>query len=205
MKIHCIIQARMGSTRLPGKVMKKILGKPLIGYLIDRLKVCTEITRIVVAIPERDLNSSLGRYLKTRNVDISIGPEDDVARRFSIALKDFPCEHFVRICADSPLMDPREIDKAVKAHKKVKDVTITSLNCISGLKPEVVHTKTFLNAVPLMDTEEREHVTLYFYRLTSLVVDTRRDFQRIKRIIESMDRPHTDYGAAECLSLLQPA
>jgi spore coat polysaccharide biosynthesis protein SpsF len=195
----------MGSTRLPGKVMKKIQGKPLIGYLIDRLKVCTEITRIIAAIPVRDLDSPLGRYLKTRNVDISIGPEDDVARRFSIALKDFPCEHFVRVCADSPLMDPREIDRLVRAHKKRNDVSLTSQNSISGLKPEVVNSQIFLKTVPLMDTEEREHVTLYFYRLTSLVVDTRRDFQRIKRIIESMDRPHTDYGSAECLSLLQLA
>ncbi|KKK62818.1 hypothetical protein LCGC14_3000540 [marine sediment metagenome] len=204
MKINAIIQARMGSSRLPGKVMKKIKDKPLIGYLLDRLKVCTEITRVVAAIPERDLESPLGRYLKVCHIDISTGPEDDVARRFCIALKDFPCEHFVRICADSPLMDPREIDKLVRVHKRGR-VTLTSQFCVSGLRPEVVHAKTFLEAVPLMDTEEREHVTLYFHRKMSLVVDTRRDFQRITKLIERMDRPHTDYGAQECLSLLQLA
>lgn len=204
MKINAIIQARLGSTRLPGKVMKKIRDKPLIGYLLDRLKVCTEITRIIAAIPERDLESSLGQYLKVRCIDISTGPEDDVARRFSIALKDFPCEHFVRVCADSPLVDPREIDRLVRWHKK-SNVTLTSRFSVSGDCPEVVHTKTFLEAVPFMDTEEREHVTLYFHRKMSLVVDTRRDFQRVKKLIERMDRPHTDYGTQECLSLLRRA
>ena len=204
MKINAIIQARMGSTRLPGKVMKKVKDKPLIGYLLDRLKVCTEITRIVAAIPEKDLDGPLGRYLEVRHIDISTGPEDDVARRFCIALKDFPCEHFVRICADSPLMDPREIDKLVRVHKK-SPATLTSRFSVSGDRPEVVHAKTFVEAVPLMDTEEREHVTLYFHRKMSLVVDTRRDFQRVTKVIERMDRPHTDYGIQECLSLLQRA
>jgi len=204
MKINCIIQARMGSTRLPGKVMKKIKGKPLIGYLLDRLKLCTEITHIIAAIPECDLDGPLGNYLEARHIDISVGPEDDVAKRFSIALKNFPCEHFVRICADSPLMDPRRIDYAIRAHKKGTSI-ITSQFCISGLRPEVVHTQTFLEAVPLMSIEEREHVTLIFHRKMSLVVDTRRDFQRIKGLIEQMDRVHTDYGTEECLIILQPA
>ena len=153
MTVNCIVQARMGSTRLPGKVMKEVNGKPLIGYLIDRLLQCRNIDKIVVAIPERDLQSSLGIYLGSRPVNISTGPEDDVAKRFSIALKAYPCVAFVRVCADSPLISPHVVDCMAGISGEY-----WLLGSIPGSQAEKFNTKAFLEAVPLMAGTEREHL-----------------------------------------------
>ena len=176
MKINCIIQARMGSTRLPGKVMKEINGKPMIGYLIDRVRRCENMDRIVAAIPEKDLDSLLGRYLKKRGVDISTGPEDDVAKRFSIALKNYPCDAFVRVCADSPLISPETVDMArfVGEWQHYRHE-----GSYPGDQAEGFWTRVFLETVPLMRGDEREHLGLYFKRKYSLVVDTPEDFEKV--------------------------
>ena len=179
MKINAIIQARMGSTRLSGKVMKEIGGKPLIGYLIDRLEQCRRIDRIIVAIPERDMNSPLGRYLQTRSVGISLGSEDDVAGRFSVALKSYPCDAFVRVCADSPLIRPETVDWAADW----VSVDYYFHGSFPGDQAEGFNTRAFLDAVPFMKGAEREHLGLYFKRKHSTVVDTPEDFERVKCLI----------------------
>ena len=176
--IHCIVQARMGSTRLPGKVMKEVNGKPLIGYLIDRLLECRHIDKIIVAIPERDMNSSLGRYLQTLPVYISLGPEDDVAKRFSIALKAHHCDAFVRVCADSPMIQPGTVAWA----SMVAD-DYYFVGSYPGDQAEGFKTRAFLDAVPHMKGAEREHLGLYFKRKHSTVVDTPEDFERFKCLI----------------------
>lgn len=178
MTVNCIVQARMGSTRLPGKVMMEVNGKPLIGYLIDRLEQCKNINRIIVAIPERDMDSPLGRYLQTRDVGISLGSEDDVAQRFSVALKDYPCDAFVRVCADSPLLAPAVVDAAASGFGWYYHV-----GAYPSGQAEGFDTQTFLNAVPLMRGNEREHLGLFFKRNHSTVVDTPEDFERVKCLI----------------------
>ena len=181
MTVNCIVQARMGSSRLPGKVMKEIGGNPLIGYLIDRLELCKNIDRTIVAIPERDMNSILGRYLQTRSVDIVQGPEDNVARRFVIALKEYPCDVFVRVCADSPLLDYLVVDFAVRMVGLFSDYHLACF-CPGG-QAEGFYTEAFLDAVPLMKGDELEHLGLYFKRKYNYVVDTPEDFERVKCLI----------------------
>lgn len=179
MKINCIIQARMGSTRLPGKVMKEIGGKPLIGYLIDGLLKCENIDKIVVAIPERDMPSSLGRYLQTRPVEIVLGSEDDVASRFVIALKAHPCEAFVRVCADSPLLQPEIVDSAAWL---IGNATYITVGSARGNTAQAFETELFLEVEPLMKGDEREHIGLW-YESHDTVVDTPEDFERVKCLI----------------------
>ncbi len=175
MTVNCIVQARMGSTRLPGKVMMEVNGKPLVGYLIDRLEKCHNIDKLVFAIPERDLDSPLGRFLTFRRINISTGPEDDVAKRFAIALKNYPCDVFVRVCADSPLISPFIVDEAATDYFDI-------YYCVGALggQAETFDTKIFLTAAPFMKGDEREHLGLYFQRKFGRIVDTPEDFESVQ-------------------------
>ena len=176
---NCIVQARMGSTRLPGKVMRRVAGKPLIGYLIDSLLECKNIDKTIYAIPEKDKSSALGEYLGVRHVTIVLGPEDDVAARFRIALEKYPCDMFVRVCADSPLLEPGTVDEATF----LWDNPYYHVGSIPGNQAEGFETKAFLKAEPDMDGEEREHLGHYFRNIYASVVDTPEDFERVKWLI----------------------
>lgn len=204
MKINCIIQARMGSTRLPGKVMKEINGKPMIGYLVERILLTTEVDKIIAVIPECDLGGPLGKFLGRYKVEIVTGPEQEVAERFRLALAEFYCDAFVRICADSPLVDPRLIDRLIlRSHDLPFFVMEASEDLLGSI--ELVATHAFLEALPHFSEEDWEHVTSYFKRPQArrFVVDTQEDFERVSGLISRMDRPHTSYGYEECLTLQQ--
>jgi len=238
MKINAIIQARMNSKRLPGKVMKEIRGKPLIGYLMERVAMA-DVHEMIVVMPEGDLAGSLGSYVEHFPLRRSAGshpenpfvvtsathgrwlafggPEEDVAERFRGALTKWPCDAFVRVCADSPLLDPKLIDEAIGLSRKEEpDIACNTYprTYPAGQCVEVVDTAQFLNAVDKMDAHDREHVTPYLYQRRvsnfeylrnlsnmGMAVDTQQDFDRIKAMIEKLTRPHTGYGWQE-LSLL---
>lgn len=209
MKIDCIIQARTGSTRLPGKVMLKIKGKPLIGWMLERVKLCKELNRIIVAIPYEDWNSGLGKYLKENKdgYEIFSPPEpvapDDVVGRFVHLFSRYPCDGFVRLCADSPLIDPVVIDDLVRQFRdnKMDYLAIRPMN-MGGQCVEAVHINAWNQALPLFKPQEREHPTKFFIDRYSTVVDTKEDFEKVKFVIENAEDP-VKIGWRECLSLLR--
>lgn len=202
MTVNVIVQARMNSTRLPGKVMREIDGKPLIGYLLDRLYVTTQPDKIVIAIPKDDKRSPLGKYLRKVGADIAYGPEQDVAARFAAAIEKYPCDAFVRICSDSPLIDPQLVNMAAKA-LKISHQLVFVTHGLGGTLVEGAQSDLFLRALPRMDQEEREHVTLFFKRRLSLAVDTEEDFTRVASVITAMDGNHLAYGHNECVEILE--
>ena len=114
MKASVIIQARMGSSRLPGKVMKKIVGMPMIGLIIKRLKRAKNCEKIIVATSKNPENKILVDYLKKNKVLISLGSENDVLSRYYKAATEHKCKTIVRITADCPLADPKILDYFVK-------------------------------------------------------------------------------------------
>jgi spore coat polysaccharide biosynthesis protein SpsF (cytidylyltransferase family) len=205
-----IIQARLGSTRLPGKVLMPLDGEPMIKFMVDRLfykldRMDRELT-LVVATPDQ----AVADAAETESV---IGPEDDVAERFRMVLREFDCPTFIRLCGDSPLMDPALIDAAIALYEPPYLEIRSPVGCV-----EVCDTAEFLAGLPMMTRHEREHVTLRL-RATGksihvghgrhhpdgggrLVVDTQEDFDRVAAVIEKMTKPHTDYGWRECVSLL---
>ncbi len=215
MKVHCIIQARLGSTRLPGKVLMEIEGKPLIGCLLERLKKCTKVDNIILAIPENDAGEFNGELVS----DVYTGDELDVAARFAGALKAYPCDAFVRVCADSPLLDPILVDEAIHLfHMKRPDIAcnIHPRTFPMGQCVEVVNTATFLEERVHFSESDREHVTSFFYNHSndydiqnfeyyknlskySMLVDTQEDFDRVKSIIGRLNLPHTEYIWQELL------
>jgi len=111
-----IIQARMGSTRLPGKVLKDIVGKPMLWHLINRLKLSKEINEIILAIPDTKENNVLEKFAKENKVKYFKGSEQDVLSRYFKAAKKFKCAIIVRITSDCPLIDPEIVDLVIKKH-----------------------------------------------------------------------------------------
>ena len=196
MKPLIIIQARLGSARLPGKVLLPICGKPMLEYLLERVPgagVATPDAAIVARFHSRSY--------------FYAGPEEEVAGRFAeyIDLWDNP-PTFVRLCADSPLMDAALIDAAIALYEPPYLEIRSPVGCV-----EVCDTKVFLDNLPFMSAHEREHVTLRLRpagRTISvgsgdrLVVDTAEDLERVRGVVEKMTRPHTEYGWRECIELL---
>ena len=210
MVFNVIIQARLGSTRLPGKVLMEIEGKPLLQYLIERLRKCQRVDKIILAVPFGDM----ARLFTGLADAVLCGDEFDVASRFAAALKANPCDAFVRVCADSPLLDPILVDKAIHLfHMKRPDIAcnIHPRTFPMGQCVEVVNTATFLEERVHFSQSDREHVTSFFYSHSndydivnfeyhidrsdnSMVVDTQEDFDCMKALIEGLLKPHTEYG-----------
>lgn len=210
MKIVAIVQARMRSTRLLGKVMLPVKGKPLIGYLLDRLECVQGVDQIVVAIPKCDYDSSLARYVKERQHTLFAGcAENDLVDRFLGVINATGCDAFVRVCADSPLIDPDLIQDAVTVlrHDGPDFYSNVGLQCMTrGQSVEACTVEVYNFIAKMCEPQDREHAGFpWFYRhqqAKSLLVDTPEDFERVRQLIEAMEHDHRKYGWAECTNLL---
>ena len=112
--IVAIIQARMGSARLPYKMMLSLHGHPIIEWVLKRVKSSQKLHSIVVAIPLSSENDILEKYLRSLEVDVYRGNEEDVLLRFYEAAKLKKATHIVRVCAHNPLISSEEIDYLIK-------------------------------------------------------------------------------------------
>lgn len=113
-KVIGVIQARLGSTRLPYKMMLSLHGKPIIEWVVKRVKKSKLLDDLIIAIPITEDNDILEKYLKELNVKVYRGSEGNVLERFYEAAKDETATHVVRICADNPLIDGNEIDNLIE-------------------------------------------------------------------------------------------
>jgi len=168
MKIGAIVQARMGSTRLPGKVMRKILGKPVLWHIINRLKQAELISQIVVATSTYSKDKVIVEWCKKNGVDVFAGNEEDVLDRFYQAANKFKMDVIVRITADCPLIDPKEVDKLIKyylEHKDSLDYTGFDKTYPDGFNGEVFSYQCLERAWKKAKLpSEREHVTPYIWK-----------------------------------------
>lgn len=215
-----VIQARLGSTRLPGKVLMEIKGKPLLQYCIERVALACD--QVLVLCPSKDFRE-IWRACSSRDVEIKgiPGDENDVLMRF---IRGVPSSagQIVRICGDSPLIDPKVIELLMERR------TLYNLQINSNTRPNTWPAgqcvETFLaRGLHMIDygnlkDGDMEHVTPFMYRNwlvghiknpegnfghISQVVDTQEDFDRIKAVIEKMERPHTEYGWHEIMELME--
>ena len=114
-RIVAIVQARMGSTRLPGKVLKPIAGKPLIWHVVHRLRRCKSLDAIAIATSEDFRDDPIEWFCQEENLECVRGPEDDVLKRFAIAAEKTQADVIVRVSCDAPFLDPAFIDHLVEA------------------------------------------------------------------------------------------
>ncbi|OQX01337.1 MAG: acylneuraminate cytidylyltransferase [Desulfobacteraceae bacterium IS3] len=168
MKTVAIIQARMGSTRLPGKVLMPLCGKSVLAHTIDRVKSCSLITQTVVATTTLSRDQAIIEESKKLGIDVFEGSEDDVLSRYYHAASAFYADIVIRITSDCPLIDPKVIEKTVRCfldgqYDYVSDVLTRSYP--RGMDTEVFSfnalSEAFYEAV---ESHEREHVTPFIYR-----------------------------------------
>jgi len=166
--IYAIIQARMGSTRLPGKVMMDLCGSPVIEHVVKRLNKSNFIDKIIIATSFDSNNVPIIDFCKENDIDYFVGSEDDVLDRYYQAAMDNHMKDddiVIRITSDCPLIDPFVVDKVVEEHiSENNDYTTNVIDCTypDGLDCEVfnfhVLKDTWVNANL---SSQREHVTLY--------------------------------------------
>ena len=211
MKVVCLVQARVGSTRLPGKILKEICGKTILHHEIDRLKKCKEIDEIVIATTDKEDDDKIVNEAKKLSVKYFRGSENDVLSRFYYAAKENNADIIVRVTSDCPCIDFEILDKMLIYFKdKYKEKQIDYLsNTINRTYPRgydiEIFTfsaleKSYINA---KKEYEREHVTPYIYDKTNnflklsfentedyskyrVTLDTIEDFIVIKNIFENL-------------------
>jgi spore coat polysaccharide biosynthesis protein SpsF len=131
MNVVAIIQARMSSKRLPGKVLMNLSKKPVLEHIIDRIKVCKTIDNIVVATSNHASDDKIEKFCNQKHVPIYRGSLDDVLDRFYQAANIYNADAILRITGDCPVIDPEIIDTIVTSFKRDKvdyvDCQVTSL------------------------------------------------------------------------------
>ena len=114
--INAIIQARLGSTRLPGKVLMPMIGKPMLGHIIGRLYNVPAISKVIVATSTEISDDPIADLCNTNSFNVFRGSETDVLDRFYGAVKAFPSDHLIRITGDCPLVDPDTINALIELY-----------------------------------------------------------------------------------------
>lgn len=228
MHVVAVIQARMGSTRLPGKVMMEICGRPVLWHVVQRAKAAGLLAQVVIAtttLPQDDVLADLAGEI---GVPCYRGPVDDVLYRYYGAAVEYGANAVVRITSDCPLLDPAVVDKVLSTHLAAgAEVDYTS-NTMErtfprGLDTEVITVPALARAHREAARDyEREHVTPYIYqhperfRLQNveaagrlrrpdlrLTVDTAEDLQLIREIYGGLYRPGEIFGALDVIDFLE--
>jgi len=226
MKTVIIVQARMGSTRLPGKVLKKIMGRPLLEYQIERLRKINHIDDIVIATTTDQNDQSIVNLCMELNCSYFRGSENDVLLRYYDAADAFNAECVVRINSDCPLIDCNVVERVVNHyHSNVIQYDYVS-NIIEPSYPIGLHTEVFSQAAlelannNAVDPVEREHVTPYIYRNPEIfkidsvaldadlshyrwTVDYPEDFYLIEHIIKDLYPLKADFDMFDIINYLK--
>ena len=150
LNISAVIQARMGSTRLPGKVLKKIDGKPILQYQIERVKKSKLINHIIIATTKEKKDDKIEKLAKKTKVKCFRGSTNDVLDRVAGAIKKFKVDIHVELISDSPFSDPEIIDKIIYFFLRKKNIyhyvsNGMQLTYPSGMEVSVCEAKKFLH------------------------------------------------------------
>lgn len=209
LRIVAVVQARIGSTRLPNKVAMKIRNKSLLEHLIVRLKRAKLVDEIIIATSTKKRDDKVVQIAKKTGTKFFRGSETDVLGRFTKAAAMLKPDVVVRVCGDQPLTDPEIVDLAIRKHLKSRadySSTMRKRTFPAGVDAEVFSYKLLKKIERLAKTpHEREHVTPYIYEHPKkfkiqnmsagkklrhpeikLTVDTKEDFDFIKRIINGL-------------------
>lgn len=157
----------MSSSRFPGKVLAPLAGRPVLWWVIERVSTAVERSRIVLATSSDNSDDPLAEYAGSLGVAVFRGELDNVVARFQACLRAYPADWFVRICADSPLVDPELVRiLATRLNPTLDLVTNVQVRTFPrGQSVEFVRSRTFAALDPeALTPEEREHATLVFYR-----------------------------------------
>jgi len=227
--IVTVIQARMGSLRLQGKVMLPLAGKPLILRMYERVSYSKYAGKIIVAITEEQVDNDLFKLCKQNNIDTFRGNTIDLLDRHYQAAKQYETDTVVKIPSDCPLIDPEIIDKVILYYINNRD----KYDFVSNLHPpsypdgndvEIMSFKTIENAwINAKKDFEREHTTPYLwensdkFRIGNVVwdigldysmthrftIDYKEDYEFIKRVYDELYEKKNKFSLNDILALLE--
>lgn len=167
-----IIQARLGSTRLEGKLARRLGGKSLLEWVVRRVTDCQQLDAVVVAVGDGPRDQQIAE-LVPRDVPVFVGSEHDVLGRYAAALEAYPAASIVRVCADNPFVDPHLIDRLVTTAGSQPQCDYISY-CLQDGRPVILSSvgvfaewcradALLVAAQEATQPADREHVTRYLY------------------------------------------
>lgn len=218
-----IIQARMGSTRLPGKVLRPLLhGRPMLAWIVERVRRARLVDTVLVATTENAIDEPIAELCTAEGWDYFRGSEEDVLDRFYRAAQLANAENIVRVTADDPFVDPRVVDWVIAGYLSAAPLVDYAANNKPrtfplGMDIEVFSASALARAWENDHSSWREHVTPYFYsnpqifRLLNIsnpvdyshyrwTVDTPEDFELARRVYEHFG--HGEFCWQDVLELL---
>ena len=201
----CIIQARMSSTRLPGKMLMEINGKTLLNRVIERVSLSKNITKIIVATSDKREDDNIEVQCKSLDIKCYRGNLKNVAKRFMEVILIEKASSFVRINGDSPLIPPSIIDKAVNYFENNDCDLVTNVfprTFPKGFSVEVISSESFIQINSNLNQNQQEHITKKYYdnpkkfkiiNITSptnysninFCVDTQSDLKKIDNLLSN--------------------
>lgn len=219
-----LIQARMGSSRFPGKVLEDLAGHPMIWHVVNRTRRAKNIHKVVIATTDRAIDDPIAQFCEQENVGCFRGSEQDVLDRFYQAAKANQADVIVRVTADCPLIDPAVIDKVMSRFERGDCDYVCNVERYTypdGLDTEVFSFAALKRAWrEASKPSEREHVTPYLrtdlfrtanveseipvspteYRWT---VDHPGDLEFVRKVYAEFSKNSREFGLREILDLLK--
>ncbi|MCK4911650.1 MAG: glycosyltransferase family protein [Thermodesulfovibrionales bacterium] len=224
-RIVATIEARMTSTRLPGKVLKPMMGRPMLELMVERLRHCPSIDEIVIATttgrtddPVEELASSLG-------IGCYRGSEEDVLLRVVEAAEHYGADLIVELTGDCPLIDPDIVEQVIGVYLRGGYDYVS--NVLKLTYPDGMDTQVFSTEIlreveqKTSDPADREHVSLYIYEMPGryrtlniesglarkywdlrLTVDTIEDFKLVEEIFLKLYPDNPSFGLGDIIALL---
>jgi len=232
MRTVAIIQARMGSNRLPGKVLMPILGKPMLWHIVHRVHAVPSIDEVVVAVPDGPVDEVLRKFCATNEIASFAGSEMDVLDRYYQAARVYHADPVLRITADCPLVDPELIEELIQLYRSDSyDYAAVAAgadahNLNEGCFPDGMDAECFSLASlerawkEAQDPRDREHATRFIWRRKGLfrctkllaeqkypplrlTVDHPQDLEVASRIYEKLFCEDNIFHLADVVDLLK--
>jgi spore coat polysaccharide biosynthesis protein SpsF len=222
--VGAIVQARMGSTRLPGKVLLEAAGKPLLAHLLARLARARTLDRIVVATSTAGRDDAIETLCERLGVPVFRGSEADVLDRYVCAAQEFDLDVVVRVTSDCPLIDPELVDEVVRffLERRGQFDLVTNRHPLTfpdGLDFDVLTREALEHAGRTATAQHhREHTVPFFWerglRVHNVVdpenrfrrhrwtLDYPEDYELIRRILEALHVEGEHFGTPQILAFL---
>ena len=224
-QIDAIFQARLSSTRLPRKLLLKLVDRPLLSHVIERIKCAKQVSRIIVATTAKDIDDPICELLDNLSIPYYRGNEDDVLDRFYQASRIYGVNHILRVTPDDPFKDPDIIDRVAQvyinsdgAYDYISNILTPSFP--DGLDVEIFSFKALEKAWKEANLpSEREHVTPYLWKNPEIfkvcniensqdqsshrwTIDRKKDFEFAEAVYKRLYKPGKIFLMQDILDLL---
>ncbi len=226
MKLGVLILCRYNSTRLPGKILKPIQGKPILQYLHEKINLVVARDQIIICTSTESSDDPIIDFCRREKYNFFRGSLNNVAKRFLDCGQHYQFDFIVRINGDNLFLDPFLLKGMISETMKNEFDFVTNVwkrTYPKGMSIEIVRTKYYANMFNQYFTNKNhfEHVTIYFYEYfdelksvkcfynrsipeaagIQLAIDTQYDFDLAENIITKFEKPHTEYSFEEIFHL----